>query len=180
MTMNKLMEMLGSFLDPHHIWGAVFLAIVFFSAATIVARLIRLWTKKLSRHPGLFIDQTSGSFVGKLLELLIFLIAAIMYAHTIPALKNLGTALLASASVLSIVLGLAAQSALSNLMAGIALLLYKPFRIGDVLTILSANCRETGKVQEFSLGYTKLLTEDGRLVMAPNSIVMASVIVRNK
>ena len=42
-----------------------------------------------------------------------------------------GTALLAGVSVASIVVGLAAQNTLSNLVAGFSLLLYRPFHIGD-------------------------------------------------
>ena len=89
-------------------------------------------------------------------------------------------ALLASASVLSIVLGIAAQSTLGNLIAGVALLFYRPFGIGDVLIMNTPTGKETGTVKEFSLGYTKLLTDDGRWIIAPNSVVIASVLIRVK
>jgi len=55
------------------------------------------------------------------------LMAAILCAHLVPVLRALGTAMLAGASVASIVLGLAAQNTLGNLIAGVALLLYDPF-----------------------------------------------------
>jgi small-conductance mechanosensitive channel len=89
-------------------------------------------------------------------------------------------ALLASAGVLSVILGLAAQSTLGNLVAGISLLIYRPFGIGDVLTLNTAYGKETGAVSEFSLGYTKLISEDGKTILAPNSIVISSVIEKLK
>jgi small-conductance mechanosensitive channel len=38
--------------------------------------------------------------------------------------------------------------------------------------------KETGTVKEFTLGYIKLLTEDGRWVIVPNSVMATSVFVR--
>lgn len=75
----------------------------------------------------------------------------VAYAHLIPALRNLGTALLAGASVISIVLGLAAQSTLGNLIAGFALLLYRPFRVGDRLQVSAPTGVETGTVESLAL-----------------------------
>jgi small-conductance mechanosensitive channel len=179
--MNEILNILHSYvLNPNTYLGAIIFGLIFFGLALIGCRLIRLSSKKIFDRPALLMDKTSAKFVAKLLELLVFLIAMIAYAHLIPALQKLGTALLASAGLISIIVGLAAQSALANLMAGIALLFYRPFGIGDLVTLNNVNGKETGKVQEFNLGYTKLLTDDGRLVLAPNSLVIASIIVHVK
>ena len=47
----------------------------------------------------------------------------VLYAHLIPALRSMGTALLTGVSVVSVIIGLAAQNTLGNLIAGISLLL---------------------------------------------------------
>ncbi len=69
------------------------------------------------------------------------------YAHMIPALDRLATALLASVSVASLVFGLAARSTLSNFVAGFSLILYRPFRLGDKLQINAPGGVETGVVR---------------------------------
>jgi small-conductance mechanosensitive channel len=171
---------LVTILDPNTIHGKIVLALIILGLALIGMRLVRAWSRRFSEHPALFVDKTSAQFVGQLLQIAVFLIAAMVYAHLITSLQQLGMAMLASASVLSIIIGLAAQSTLGNLVAGIALLFYRPFGIGDVLTVNALNGKETGTVQEFSLGYTRLLAEDGRLIIAPNSIVISSVLVRIK
>ncbi len=165
-------------LNPNTLLGALCLGAIFLATTLVIVRLVGLWSRRLAAHPVLFIDKTASKFVGQLLQLACFLIAITIYAHVVPALHRLGTALLAGASVLSIVLGVAAQSTLGNLIAGVALLFYRPFGIGDVLTISAPTGKEIGTVKEFSLGYTKLLTEDNRWVIAPNSVVISSVLVK--
>ena len=38
--------------------------------------------------------------------------------------------------------------------------------------------KETGTVEDFTLGYTKLLTEDKRRIVVPNSVMISNVIIR--
>lgn len=68
-------------------------------------------------------DRTMAIFLTQLVQIGIYLMALIFYAHLIPVLRSVGTALLTGASIVSIVIGLAAQNALGNLIAGISLLL---------------------------------------------------------
>jgi small-conductance mechanosensitive channel len=75
-------------------------------------------------------------------------------------------------SVISVVLGLAAQNTLGNLVAGIAVLLYRPFRVGDTVQVTAPRGSETGVVESITLGYIVLVTPDNRRVMVPNSAVM--------
>lgn len=179
--MHKMVHLLSDILlNPSTLPGALCIGGLYLLVALIAIRLVRLWSHRLAEHPQLFIDKTAANFVGQLLQLGCFLIAMTAYSHTVPALHKFGTALLTSASVLSIILGIAAQSTLGNLIAGIALLFYRPFGIGDVLIINTPIGKETGTVKEFSLGYTKLLAEDGHWIIAPNSIVISSILIRLK
>jgi small-conductance mechanosensitive channel len=101
----------------------------------------------------------------------------ILYAHLIPMLRSMGTALLAGASVASVVIGLAAQSTLGNLVAGISITIYKPFRLGDTLQVATPTGTEIGIVELISLGYTTLRAPDGRLVVLPNSVAASQVVL---
>ena len=114
----------------------------------------------------------------QLLQAAVYVAAGILYAHLIPELRTLGTAMLAGASVASIVLGLAAQSTLGNLIAGLALLLYRPFRVGDRLQMNTPGGMVTAVVETLTLGYTFLRTPDGRRVVVPNSLMAGQVTVQ--
>jgi small conductance mechanosensitive channel len=137
-------------INPNTVEGAILYAIVALVIAIVAARLVRAWSHQLGSHPRLFIDRTAASFLGQLLQVACFLIAATFYAHLIPLFHKLGNALLASASIVSLILGLAAQSTLGNLIAGIALLLYRPFAIGDVLVVNAPTGKEIGTVRDFT------------------------------
>ncbi|MGA2581651.1 MAG: mechanosensitive ion channel family protein [Tepidisphaeraceae bacterium] len=173
-------RILHEILDPNRPWGALLLAGIFLAVALFAAKLLRFWTRRLASHSTTLIDQTTVSYFGRFAQLICFLAAAIMYAHLIPALQRLGEALLTSAGVVSLVIGLAAQNTLGNLISGVSLLLYRPFSLGDVLTINTPTGKETGTVKEFSLGYTKLMTEDGRWIIVPNSSIASNIIIRVK
>ena len=107
------------------------------------------------------IDRTTISFLQQILTALIWVATLILYAHLIPVLRSLGTALLAGASVASVVIGLAAQSTLGNLVAGVSITIYRPFRLGDTLQVAAPTGTEIGVVELISLGYTTLRSTGG-------------------
>jgi small-conductance mechanosensitive channel len=75
------------------------------------------------------------------------------------------TALIATSTVLSAVIGLAMQDVLANIFAGIALQIGKPFRVGDWVTAYN----QTGTVVSTSWRATRIKTRDNHLVEIPNS-----------
>ena len=82
----------------------------------------------------------------------------------------MGSAWSASVGVASVVLGLAAQSTLGNLIAGISLLLYRPFEAGDRLQVTAPTGLETDVVESLNLGYTVLKTDfAGAFMPTPGS-----------
>jgi small conductance mechanosensitive channel len=101
----------------------------------------------------------------------------ILYAHLIPVLHSMGTALLAGASVASVVIGLAAQSTLGNLVAGVSITIYRPFRLGDTLQVAAPTGTEVGVVELISLGYTTLRAPAGHLIVVPNSVAASQVTI---
>jgi small conductance mechanosensitive channel len=164
--------------DPSAALGAAFYAVVFLIGAFVLARALRLALSRLERSPeeGL-VDRTAIVFMSQLAQAAIYVIAAILYAHLVPALRALGTAMLAGVSVASIVVGLAAQSTLGNLIAGLGLLLYRPFRVGDRLQLTVPGGGETAVVEALTLGYTFLRTPDRRRVVVPNSLMASQVTI---
>lgn len=105
-----------------------------------------------------------------------YLASFMLYAHPIPELRALGTALLAGVSVVSVVLGLAALSAPGNLVAGVSLVLYRPVRVGDDIQLNSPKELITATVESVSLGYTMLRSAESSEVIVPNSVMAGSVI----
>ncbi|MHB8718577.1 MAG: mechanosensitive ion channel family protein [Candidatus Dormibacteria bacterium] len=83
--------------------------------------------------------------------------------------------LLTFGGLASLAIGLAFQDLLRNILAGIWLLVERPFRIGDLITVSDT----TGVVQTITLRTTALRTGDGRLAVMPNLTVFSGVVVNN-
>lgn len=172
-------ETLHQIVDPATWAGALLFAAVFVAGAFLIARSIRrLAGKVVAKDKDARIDRTAVHFSVRLAQAAVFLVALLLYAHLIPALRSLGTALLASAGILTVVIGLAAQGTLGNLIAGITIMLYRPFKVGEIVQLQTPMGPETGTLEQISLGYTIVRTYDGRRIVVPNT-VMAGQITMN-
>ena len=104
------------------------------------------------------------------------------------------TGLLIGAGFLGIVIGLAAQTTLGNVFAGIAILSTRPFYIGERITISAWQyvLKEetyphesflqgvTGVVEQIGIVYTKVITDDGTPVFIPNGLISTSLIINHR
>jgi small-conductance mechanosensitive channel len=165
-----------AFVKPDSVVGAVVYLAIFLMIAMLLSRALRGGVHAAMTRKG-HADFTTISFFQQFGSALIWVIALILYAHLIPVLRSMGTALLAGASVASIVLGLAAQSTLGNLVAGISIMIYRPFRLGDTLQVAAPTGTEIGVVEFISLGYTTLRATDERQVVLPNAIAASQVTI---
>jgi small-conductance mechanosensitive channel len=84
--------------------------------------------------------------------------------------------LLATSAVLSLVLGLALQDTLGNLLTGIALQVDKPFRIGDWIELQGSGLKAVGQVKEISWRATVLQAFSDEMLVIPNRVVAQSQI----
>jgi small conductance mechanosensitive channel len=94
----------------------------------------------------------------------------------VAVLQQLGvqtTSILAVLGAASLAVGLALQGALSNEAAGVMLLLFRPYRVGDTVEIAG----RTGVVRTLDLFVTELATADNVKVVLPNGKVFGDVIV---
>lgn len=99
----------------------------------------------------------------------------IFFVGLIIALGQVGVdtgPLLAGLGVVGFVVGFALQDTLSNFAAGIMILLYRPYDVGNVITAGG----ETGKVEDMSLVSTTMLTPDNQKLIIPNSAIWGGTI----
>jgi small conductance mechanosensitive channel len=164
------------YLKPDTLIGALAYLVIFILVAQLLSRTLRAAVHAAMTRKG-HLDRTTISFLQQMGSAMIWVIFLILYAHLIPVLRSMGTALLAGASVASVVIGLAAQSTLGNLVAGVSITIYRPFRLGDTLQVTAPTGTEIGVVELISLGYTTLRAQDGHLIVLPNSIAASQVTI---
>lgn len=121
--------------------------------------------------------QTIYTFVRRVILAGVALIgvAASAYAN-FPQATGAVTSLVLAAGFLSIVIGLAAQSTIANVVAGAMISLSQPFELGDAVVFPYPN-GDWCFVEDIRLTYTVLRTWDLRRLMVPNSMFQSGVIV---
>ncbi|MFQ5474671.1 MAG: mechanosensitive ion channel family protein [Candidatus Nanoarchaeia archaeon] len=153
----------------------IILSILFVIACTILAANTLSWflrkvlVKPIAIARGKVIytihDKTRYRVVSRLIIALIYATGLAIIVAMIPELKVFSLSLLAGAGVLAAVIGFAAQKTTSNIVAGISIAIFEPFRVGDKLMI-SGNY---GTVHDITLAHTVVQTWDNRSLIIPNS-----------
>lgn len=110
----------------------------------------------------------------QVLKLVVLTLVIIGVVDIIPGSEKIGTALVACSSVIVAALGLASQDALGNAIDGVFISLFKPFREGDRIRLVSRNI--TGTVEGINLRYTTIKTVENNILMIPNSIMNDEII----
>ncbi|HAP40494.1 MAG TPA: mechanosensitive ion channel protein [Nitrospira sp.] len=165
----------GDVIDPATLIGAAFYAFLFILVAWFLARLVRAGVRRVAH---LLNDQAACTLLTRLGQVVVYSLAVLLYFNAIPQLHSVGTALLASAGVASILFGLAAQTTLSNLVSGFALLLYQPFEVGDRVQLSAPTGLETGLIEEMTMGYILVRTSDDRQIVVPNNVASQQIVVK--
>jgi small-conductance mechanosensitive channel len=166
---------LNHFLRPTTMMGASVYGAIVFCMAFVLAFVVQRIAKRTEKH---LTDVTALRFASALVQVLIYIIGVIIYAHLIPELRALGTALLAGVSVISLVVGLAAQNTLGNLISRLSLVLYRSISIGDKVQINTPKGPVLATIVSLSLGYTLLRDADNAEVLVPNGVMSSSVVIR--
>lgn len=170
-------EMEKQLLTNKTLAGAAVYAVFFGVVAWLASAALRLALHRVLQKRGESVDQTAVRFLSQLLRVGVWVLAFVSYAHLIPELHSLGTAWLTSAGVVAVVVGMAAQNTLGNLIAGVSLVMYRPFQLGDQLQVSSPAGMESGIVENISLGYTVLRTDDERRLVIPNNLMASQTII---
>jgi small-conductance mechanosensitive channel len=109
--------------------------------------------------------RTQISLLRRLAVVLIGLLAAAGMLLTFPSARAAGASILASAGVISIVAGLAAQTALANVFAGLQLAFTDAIRVDDVVVVEE----EWGRIEEITLTYVVVHIWDDRRMVLPST-----------
>jgi small-conductance mechanosensitive channel len=117
--------------------------------------------------------RTTFGFLLRLVIALIALVGVWSVLSKFPATEQVASAFLASSAVLAVIAGLALTTPLGNLGSGAMLAFTQPVRLGDRVTVDD----HTGLVDEITLSYTALTTDEGRRIFVPNSRMVSTTIV---
>lgn len=152
---------------------AIFLSIVIITF--IIAFLVNRFFKRLIRRAtdAMKNDPTNYQFLKHAIVAVIYIVGFSLAIYVLPSLRAVANSLLAGAGILAVAIGFASQQALSNIISGVFIVLFKPFRINDRLLIRDLE----GQVEDITLRHTVIRDFHNKRILIPNSIISDEIIV---
>ncbi|MEZ8968556.1 mechanosensitive ion channel family protein [Vibrio breoganii] len=164
---NSTLEWLGT-TAPHYLFQLLIFALLILSTRVVV-KLVRQVIKKTVSSKNLNLSQLMQNFFIGISGNIVWIIGIMI------ALAQLGLNLapvLTGFGIAGVIIGFALQDTLSNFAAGMMLLIYRPFDVGDFVFAGSVD----GKVSHMSLVNTTIKTFDNQIIIIPNGKIWGDVI----
>ena len=153
------------------ILGTLLVAIVL---SIVLNRLMKIFIEKYSER--LKVNPTNFSFLKNSTSFIVFSLAILFIFIKIPYLRSLGAALFAGAGVMVVIVGFASQKAFSNIISGVFILIFKPFRVDDMIEFLNGT---RGIVEEITLRHTVIRNFENRRIIIPNGNISEDTIINS-
>lgn len=118
-------------------------------------------------------DKTTRLLVRRIVVASIYLLGLSLVILQIDQLREIAVAMLAGAGLATVAIGFAAKDALANLISGVFIAIFQPFRVGDYVTFND----EYGHIEDLTLRHTIICTWDKRRIVVPNSTISIEPII---
>lgn len=152
--------------------GILFLShFVAWSIRMLMSRFLKIASERL-----FIIDHTQFNFLKNATSFVIYTIGIIVIFNIIPNLRSVGVTLFASAGILAAIVGFASQQAFSNIIGGIFIVIFKPFRVGDNIKI---GDKHIGIVEDITLRHVIINNFENKRIIIPNSIISSETITNS-
>ncbi len=163
--MESAMDQVGS--HGSVIFTAANAAVVLIFGCCVARMVSRLVRRRIVSHPQ--IDDTIGGFAASIVRWLILLVTliAILQLFGIEA-----TSLVAVLGAGTLAIGLALQGTLSDVAAGVMLIIFRPYKIGQFVDIGGTS----GTVKDLNIFVTELVTPDNVQIIMPNGQAWGTVV----
>ncbi|WP_051259171.1 mechanosensitive ion channel family protein [Schaalia suimastitidis] len=160
-------------ITSHVLLIAAILAItwIFYAAAWIFEDAARL--RQSSDHGRARRFETQAQILRRLTQVIVVILGIVIALLTFEAARAAMTTILASAGLLSVVAGLAAQQTLGNVFAGLQLAFTDAIRVGDI--VVAEKGSDSGAVEEITLGYVVVRIWDERRLIVPSTYFTSNI-----
>ena len=153
---------------------------VVYAIVLVLAFLLTLWVRRFIHRfvndSSIFlkVDPTKYNFIKNAASLIIFSLALFLIIYSVPEFRTLGTTLLASAGIATAVLAFASQAALSNIISGVFIVIFKPFRVDDMIRLEGD---KAGVVEDITLRHTVIRDFQNQRIIVPNAVISDQTII---
>ncbi|MBE0523773.1 MAG: mechanosensitive ion channel family protein [Methanosarcinales archaeon] len=142
--------------------------IIIIFTASFTAKTIATIISRIGKKSGLPANVTR--WINKIITYFIGFIGLVLILDVFHL--NINT-FLASFGIVGLIIGLSSQAIISNFIAGIPVMLEKPFYRGDIIDISGVQ----GTVEDISIRSTRIKTMDGKVITVPNSTLTSNSVI---
>ncbi len=165
---------------PNPLNGAVSQILIFLLIivlTVILARAMNQFFKKLIKRSTdeLDTDPTNYQFLRHATIGIIYLVGFSIAIYSLPQLRALASSLLAGAGILAVAVGFASQHALSNIISGVFIIIFKPFRIRDRVKLREMS----GIIEDITLRHTVIRDFENKRIIIPNAMISNEIIINS-
>ncbi|MEM1328581.1 MAG: mechanosensitive ion channel family protein [Bacteroidota bacterium] len=162
-------------MDTRITYALIFIGILI--ATIIVAYIVDRIFKKIIRKSTetMKTNPTNYLFLRHIVTAVIYILGFGIAVSQVPSLKTLAASMLAGAGILAVAIGFASQAALSNVISGLFIIIFKPFRVNDRLAVGT----DSGIVEDITLRHTVIRNFQNERVIIPNSIISDQVLINS-
>lgn len=121
-------------------------------------------------------DPTNYKFLYYTLTALVYIVGFGFAMWNIPFLQHIATSMLAGAGILAIVIGFASQQALGNIVSGLFIVMFKPYRINDRISLQNTL---RGIVEDINLRHTTIRNFENQRIVIPNSVMSNEILINS-
>lgn len=140
----------------------------------ILRKILNFYINRNSKI--LKVDPTNFSFIKNSVSFIIYTVAFFLIVGQIPQLKSIADKLVVGAGILTAIIGFASQKAFANIISGIFILFFKPYRVTDIIEIGSLH---KGIVEEITLRHTIIRNYENRRIIIPNAVINEETILNS-
>ena len=137
-------------------------AIILLVVGLWIIKIITRYTRKIMIKRGL--DETLMKFLSNLLS---WVLKALLFVTVVSQLGVATSSFVAILGAAGLAVGLALQGSLANFAGGALIMIFKPFKVGDLIKAQD----ELGVVKEIQIFVTKIITPGNKLAIIPNGIL---------
>jgi len=157
----------------------LFIIAVFF-ATWIVSRIVRFIIRRIIKKRNLTrtrdYSTTSLKFLMNSVKFFAGIIAILIVIFAVPVFRDKAGIIFSGAGILAAIIGFAAQAAISNLIAGAFIVIFKPFRVGDFIRL---DDLRVGIVEDITLRHTVINNFENKRLIIPNSVISTESVLNH-
>ncbi len=145
------------------------------TVTVLTAYLVNRFFKRLIHQSTEFMqnDPTNYLFFRHAITAMIYIVGISIAIFVMPNLRALASSLLAGAGILAVAIGFASQQALSNIISGLFIVIFRPFRINDRVSLRDM----VGIIEDITLRHTVIRDFENRRIIIPNAVISDDVII---